>query len=736
LWLAGLLQACIALSALSVAPLFGKMPLWVARLTGSTGATFGGVLLTEISIVLALLALPTLCMGALLPLVTRLYVIDAAPGRGVGHVYAANTLGTIAGALIAGFVLIPLKTVGMQRTIIVASLLSAVVGSAWLFAARRGIRSWAPVTGLWILAVCGIALAAPWSHEAMVSGPYMAKRFAASSVLYYREGVDTTVAVTSTGGTDRTLRVNGKPDASNWYTDMVTQLMLGHLPLLLHPDAEEVLVIGLGAGVTGGAVLSHPVRQVEVAEISDAVIEAAGFFENVNNGILTDPRATILRADGRNHLLLTNRQYDVISVEPSNPWISGVANLFTHEFFTLARDRLRDGGLYCHWIQGYSIRSEDFAAVLRTLNDVFPHTQLWEGGFGDYLAIGSRTPIRIDLDRIYFAMSRPAVAVSLEPALVQDPLQIAQHWVAGRAELERLGGSRPILRDDRPYLEFTAPRSLLVTDESAVREALIAHAGRPELPPGGPPELSEEFLRIVDRNRLRLEAIQSFEAASVSRDAGIALEGMTRLARSGAIDARAMMRVAELANTVESQSEGAVGDRARASVERLQASLPQLREFQKLESGAQGIPPWPFSRRFAHEDDPQVERLVQEIRQSVSARDDERVLRLARELLDRAPDSWRALATIGALQLEHDGAAAARSNLLEAWIRNPGSRTVAYRLAHVYAALGRNDLALSYLGRALENGLPLDRASLAADPLLAPLRAEPGFLQFLERIPQ
>ncbi|GAG42608.1 unnamed protein product, partial [marine sediment metagenome] len=199
------------------------------------------------------------------------------------------------------------------------------------------------------------ALIPAWEQSHMSFGPFhmgrklpkdvatsaesLQKLAKASKVLYHKEGLATTVTVKQTPTGDRILLVNGKPDASS-SGDLHTQSLLAHVPHLLHPGPRHTLVIGLGSGITLGSSGLHPVERLDCAEISPAVVEASRYFDAYNYRILDDPRVHMLVADGRNHLALTARTYDVITSEPSNPWIAGIADLFTQEFFRLCHDRL------------------------------------------------------------------------------------------------------------------------------------------------------------------------------------------------------------------------------------------------------------------------------------------------------------------------------------------------------------------------------------------------------------
>lgn len=175
-----------------------------------------------------------------------------------------------------------------------------------------------------------------------------------NEILYHKDGAGASVTVNSHDpgeNAELSLRVNGKVDASA-PGDMLTQLLLGHIPLLLHSDAEDVLVVGLGSGVTCGAVLRHgSVKRLDVVEISPEVVEASRFFQHANDDALNDGRLHLTVEDAKSFLKLTERKYDVISSEPSNPWMSGVSGVFSKEYYEDCRRRLNPGGLMAQWVQ-------------------------------------------------------------------------------------------------------------------------------------------------------------------------------------------------------------------------------------------------------------------------------------------------------------------------------------------------------------------------------------------------
>ena len=171
---------------------------------------------------------------------------------------------------------------------------------------------------------------------------------------------------------------------------MLTQRLLGLLPVLLHGRARGHRIIGLGSGVTVGSALAPgTVQHADVVEISPEVVEASRFFDRENGGALARPGVRLIVGDGRSHLLLTPQRYDVIVSEPSNPWMAGVAALFTREFFEAARARLKPDGLLCQWAHTYDISRDDLQSIVATFASVFPQGTMWLVGDGDLLLIGA-----------------------------------------------------------------------------------------------------------------------------------------------------------------------------------------------------------------------------------------------------------------------------------------------------------------------------------------------------------
>jgi spermidine synthase len=480
-WLAGslLLSGVAAVIAASWAP---RVPLIVADAVAAPDASFATVVRLQSGIIAALMMPMTVAFGAAFPLAVGLAARhDESVSRDVATIYTANTVGAIVGALAGGFVLVP--ALGLQNTVRVAAGL-AIVGFMVVAVAHAG-RRMASMAALALAAAVtiGLVFLPRWDAELLSSGaykyaPYLegAHRDAllrAGTLLYYKEGAAGTVAVRRLTGAI-SLSIDGKVDASN-AGDMLTQRLLAHVPLLLHPAPARVGIIGLGSGVTLGSALTHPISRADMLEISPEVVEASNFFARENHAALRDPRTRLIVGDGRSHFALGDERYDVIISEPSNPWMAGVAALFTREFFEAARARLGPGGLLCQWAHTYDISDADLRSIVATFTAVFPHASLWLVGEGDILLIGSADPIEPRLEKVRESWTRPGVAADLATVSVADPETLLTLFTAADAALESYADSAPVQTDDRMSLEFSAPQGIYgrsTTDNAATLRAL------------------------------------------------------------------------------------------------------------------------------------------------------------------------------------------------------------------------------------------------------------------------
>jgi spermidine synthase len=550
LWLGGMLVVT-ALSAPAAAWFAAsRVPMFVASHV-SAGAGLESIVLQE-ALAVALLVLPTgIALGASFVLaIATATAATAEIGRETARVYVANTIGAVAGALSAGFVLIP--RLGLQASFVEVSRVGAIGGVAVAALALFRHTRRRALIGTFALAVAAIAVFGTlpdWDRQLLASGAYKYSRnldpqvldaiLRAGTLEYYKEGAAGTVSVRRMGGS-RSLAIDGKVDASN-AGDMLTQRLLGVLPVLLHDNPADALVIGLGSGVTADAVLaSGEVQRVDVVEISPEVVEASALFERENHGVLKKAGVRLLIGDGRSHLQLSTQQYDVIISEPSNPWMAGVAALFTREFFEAVRARLRPGGVFCQWAHTYEIAEQDLQSIVRTFASVFPDGTLWLVGDGDLLLIGT-SPGTIE-SRIEGISERwrngsvPALLADVEIAPDAAPFVLLSLFAGGAAELASYGSGAALQTDDRMSLEFTAVRALYAPphDNASILRALRDRAV--------PPRAVATALQEADANDWTARGVAGLKAtafgmAHESFRRALALDSRAAVALRGSTDA-------------------------------------------------------------------------------------------------------------------------------------------------------------------------------------------------------
>ncbi|HLK89893.1 MAG TPA: tetratricopeptide repeat protein [Polyangia bacterium] len=496
--LAGFGKLQVALAAAAAVQLFGfaRLPGWVFALGESAGTSWTLLYTGELGIVLAFLLVPCALLGAAFPLGAELLQRDSG-GQATALAYAVNTVGTIAGSLLAGFLAIPAW--GVEGTAIAALACSLLVGVAALALASpaRGSRRANLRTAAAALCVTAalVWLAPAWDPALMSAGPfrpnqatYMAKLagsqgasavFTATRndhVLYYREGINSSVIVVGSDdprGT-RTLRVGGKVDASTG--DMETQVLLGLIPGALADPGARTMIIGLGSGVTAASALAAGVGPTEIVELEPGVVEASRFFFDTDPSPLDDPRVTLVLDDARTGLAHGGGRYGVIVSEPSNPWIAGVNNLFTADFYRQVRARLEPDGVFCQWLQLYELTPETFATLVRTFTEVFPEGHLfvlWR--VSDALLVAAPSGRRLALDRL----RTPEVRRLLARAGLARPEALAAEYAAPLSMLAPVGAGAPLNTDDRPLVEYRAPRDMVVVGRSA---AVLNEQVRARLP--------------------------------------------------------------------------------------------------------------------------------------------------------------------------------------------------------------------------------------------------------------
>lgn len=428
---------------------------------------------------LGVLGLPAAWIGSVLPLLIRTQGgLGLVLGKDVGRLLTWNTLGAVAGTLLTGFLIMP--GVGLRNAF--GILAAALSGVAWVIARRQRWRAGSlGAAGAVILAgLLPFVGGEGWRHvmssgvfrarEIEFNGELMSQRKKLVKLLFYEDAADATVSVEESNGPlglERSLRINGKVDATSGM-DLSTQLLCAHLPMLMKPDARDVFVLGLGSGVTAGALLMHPVEHVTVAENCAPVVRSARYFENWNRRVVENPRARIWQEDARTVLKLRSQLYDVIINEPSNPWTVGVGSVFSQEYYALAASRLKPGGLVVQWFHVYEMQDGIVGLVLRTFGSVFPYVEVWDAAAGDILLIGSLQPWRSDADLFRPGFKTEAVRSDLAGIGIHSAEQLLARQLASQRTGFAIAGDGPVESDLYPRLEHVAPLAFFIGGRSAL----------------------------------------------------------------------------------------------------------------------------------------------------------------------------------------------------------------------------------------------------------------------------
>lgn len=432
-----------------------------------------------------LLLVPTFLMGCSFPFAARGFARSAPEiGRRLGSAFTLNTLGSMVGPLLCGFLFLPL--LGIQRTLALFGTLSLVAGAALVLGSGRSRARWA------VLGVSIAAIAVAWSRpdDLVLSGIYDR---AGGRLLHHEEDVCGSVAVReidSGGRRVRQLMVGSTSMITDGFNCRRYTRILGHLPMLLHPAPRDAMVICLGSGMTLSALAAHPdAAAIDCVELSPGVVRAArAWFGEANGNALEDPRVRVIVNDGRTQLRTSRKAYDVIALEPPPPNHDGVAALYSREFYELCRARLRPGGMVSQWIPYHGASLPQIRSMVASVQAVFPHTTLWELFDGrEYCVVGRLDASPIPFDRVAGRFAVPAVEAQLREVGIASPEELFACFVLGTEGVRAFVGDARPTTDDRPALGYDWEAVNLVAPwvprfERALQEAGLATEAHAEGP--------------------------------------------------------------------------------------------------------------------------------------------------------------------------------------------------------------------------------------------------------------
>ena len=500
----GVVQWIMGALAIATIPLYMASFGWVATLLDTfkqSDAGYRAFLVARYAICLLVMLPATFCAGITLPLITSILMRTHGAVRGeraIGAVYGLNTLGSIAGVLLAGLALMPV--LGLKLLLIAGALVDIALGFVLLLSVvRRREHATTPfadsferpivrlgaLTVATLMFVAAIGTLVDFDRTRLTSGVYryaVLPRPGDYTVPFYRDGRTATVSIRRARSGFTTLSTNGKPDASMeafWRDttlvddaphalerDIATQMLLPLITLAHRSSARDVAVIGQGSGMTSHVLLGSPaVQRLVTIEIEPEMIRASRAFYPVNRRVFDDRRASFVLDDAKSYFAASGRKFDLILSEPSNPWVSGVAGLFTTEFYRRVRSHLAPGGVFGQWLHLYELDDSLATTVLAALDRNFPAYEIFFTSNADVLIVASNDR---ELSAPDWQVTKlPGIAKDLRRAIALTPEALEATRLAGRQLFHPyLVGHATPNSDYRPVLDLGAERTRFLKENA------------------------------------------------------------------------------------------------------------------------------------------------------------------------------------------------------------------------------------------------------------------------------
>ena len=447
---------------------FGAM---LYRMMGSL--SWEKIIIAKCILTFTILIIPTTLFGILLPLVSSLFSPSLNKiGRGIGDTFSANMLGSIFGSVATGFILIP--TLGVKASFILLGIMNIATGLLLLVFRNPSVTT---IIGS-IISLLAALLLAPELHKINILKPAPGEE-----IIYYNEGVAGNVEVSKNHMGYNILRVDNKTHGGNEPWVKKDELRVGHFPFFLHDHPKDILLIGLGTGITLDAIARHAIHSVDCVEIVGDLINTTQYFFNRKPRILEKEEVNIIVEDGRNYMARTKKKYDIIIMDLIHPESSSAASLFTKEYFEDAQKTLRDNGLVAQWLPLHQLSPFEAKIIMRTFASVFPYASLWFGSssknFPLALIIGSRDKLAIG--RAIIKSRLDSSKLSYEIMEKNNPGKFLNNFIMDKEKILAFTEGAPIHNDNYPLLEFLVPKGLLKRNEYGRENSIqlkLLHAKR------------------------------------------------------------------------------------------------------------------------------------------------------------------------------------------------------------------------------------------------------------------
>jgi predicted membrane-bound spermidine synthase len=518
-------QIIMGLLALSTLLLYGhtfEAMQWFVNNLPKTDTGYALFNLSSNAIAIAVMLPTTFFAGMTLPLITFILIREGYGERSIGAVYAANTVGAILGVVFAIHLGMPL--LGLKGLITFGAGLDISLGIALFFSVTTGYRTYSkPVlmAAIGIGAVAGTLLFVNLDPFKMASGVYRSGKllkYGDQKLIYHKDGKTATVSVLKDVIGVMSIRTNGKSDASIMMTkylesavDESTMVLTAVIPMALNPQARDAATIGLGSGLTTHTLLCNPhMREVDTVEIEQGMVEAANNFRPSVELAYADPRSKIHIDDAKTFFSTYNKKYDLILSEPSNPWVSGVAGLFSKEFYGIIKHHMNDNGLFVQWVQLYEINLDLVASVLKAVSENFSDYELYTPNQGDMIIIARKTGSLPELNENI--MKIPAISELLKRIHVKSVQDILLRKIGTKKIFDRFLESIPMHAnsDYYPVLDQNASKTRFLG--STAQELLkYTHEPLPTLE-----MLSETNISWRDTDIVQSSYFQNSQAAFIA----------------------------------------------------------------------------------------------------------------------------------------------------------------------------------------------------------------------------
>lgn len=516
--LLGALQIAIGVTVVSLTAILVLADGAQVYLRYGFGYDWLGRTLSNFLVSLLVLAVPTFLFGAQFPVVARIATEEARrAGSRVGSLYAMNVVGSIAGALVTGYVLIPLAGTEASLRLLAGSM--TVMGM--VLVVRRSARSVrirraVALAGAVALAVAIVGTPSDLSrriHEAwLLPGEWLS---------HYEEGATATVMVASfppKARADKRILINGSSASNSNEYGLSVNRVQGAIPFLFENHPRRVLATCFGTGITFGTLGQFEVERIDGVDISPEVIRAAGEFGADNYDVVDNRRVEIHIDDGRNFLLKSRESYDVITMEPMPPALAGVSDLYTREFYQLCREHLNPGGMMSQWVPLYFLTLDDVKMLYRTFAEAFPHVMVFQYNFDTFL-VGSNERLRLAPETYAGRVTSDRLRRDLAAIHLATPAQIFGTYLMNRDAMLEFAGDVPLVTDDLPLVEFTAPKAEGMSTTPTNYLAVTKYA-LPVTAELDPTRLSPELRAELDADFARKKSLWESARDQASRRAG------------------------------------------------------------------------------------------------------------------------------------------------------------------------------------------------------------------------